>query len=57
VDGRDVMRELGVPPGPVVGATLAALLDEVLEEPASNTREHLLARLAERRARALPGEA
>jgi putative nucleotidyltransferase with HDIG domain len=49
VDGADVMRALGVGPGPAVGAALAALLEEVLEDPARNTRERLLARLAERR--------
>jgi tRNA nucleotidyltransferase (CCA-adding enzyme) len=52
VDGRDVMRELGVPPGPAVGETLEALLEEVLDEPARNTREHLTMRLRERRAAA-----
>jgi tRNA nucleotidyltransferase (CCA-adding enzyme) len=50
VDGRDVMETLGVGPGPVVGETLEALLEEVLERPECNTRERLLARLAERRA-------
>jgi len=49
VDGRDVMRELELPPGPEVGRTLADLLDEVTEHPESNTRDHLLARLRERR--------
>jgi tRNA nucleotidyltransferase (CCA-adding enzyme) len=46
VDGRDVMEALGVGPGPAVGVALEALLEEVLEEPARNTREWLLARLA-----------
>jgi len=32
VDGRDVMRELGVPPGPAVGRVLDMLLDAVLED-------------------------
>ena len=41
------MRVLGTGPGPKVGATLSALLEEVLEDSALNTREHLLARLAE----------
>jgi tRNA nucleotidyltransferase (CCA-adding enzyme) len=49
VDGADVMRVLGVEPGPRVGAVLEALLDEALEDPAGNTRERLLARLEERR--------
>lgn len=46
VDGGDVMRALGVGPGPRVGEALAALLEAVLEEPTRNTREELLARLA-----------
>jgi tRNA nucleotidyltransferase (CCA-adding enzyme) len=48
-DGRDVMRVLGIGPGPAVGEALEALLEEVLEQPERNEREHLLARLAERR--------
>src|SRR5262249_41852835 len=38
VDGRDVMRELAVPPGRAVGETLEALLEEVLDDPSRNTR-------------------
>jgi hypothetical protein len=49
VDGRDVMRELALPPGPAVRETLEAMLEEVLDDPSRNTREHLLARLRERR--------
>ena len=49
VGGEDVMRVLGIGPGPAVGAALASLLEEVLEEPERNTRERLLARLEERR--------
>jgi tRNA nucleotidyltransferase (CCA-adding enzyme) len=49
VDGRDVMRELDLTPGPEVGRVLACLLEEVIERPASNSRELLLARLRERR--------
>jgi tRNA nucleotidyltransferase (CCA-adding enzyme) len=45
VDGHDVMRVLGLPPGREVGETLARLLDEVIEHPTRNTRESLLARL------------
>ncbi|MBX6378653.1 MAG: HD domain-containing protein, partial [Clostridia bacterium] len=45
VDGYDVMRVLGTPPGPVVGRALAALLEEVLEEPSRNRRDYLLGRL------------
>jgi putative nucleotidyltransferase with HDIG domain len=54
VGGRDVMAALGIPPGPAVRETLEALLEEVLDDPARNTREGLLARLAERRRAAPP---
>ncbi len=50
VDGHDVMRVLGVPPGPVVGRVLQALLERVLEEPQLNQREKLLALLESWRA-------
>jgi tRNA nucleotidyltransferase (CCA-adding enzyme) len=43
VGGREVMAALGIPPGPQVGRILAVLLDRVLEDPALNTREALLA--------------
>jgi tRNA nucleotidyltransferase (CCA-adding enzyme) len=49
VDGRDVMRELEMAPGPDVGRVLASLLEEVIEHPEANTRDHLLAKLRERR--------
>ena len=56
VDGHDVMRELEIAPGPAVRAALEALLEEVLDDPTRNTREHLTARLRERRASETPGE-
>lgn len=46
VSGKEVMQALGVPPGPVVGATLRRLLEDVIEERVPNTREALLKRLA-----------
>jgi putative nucleotidyltransferase with HDIG domain len=49
VDGTDVMRVLAIPPGPAVREALEALLEEVLDDPARNRREHLLERLASRR--------
>jgi tRNA nucleotidyltransferase (CCA-adding enzyme) len=52
VDGRDVMRVLEIPPGPAVRAALEALLEEVLDDPARNTRERLLERLTSRSTRA-----
>lgn len=42
VDGHDVMRELGLAPGPAVGRILARLLEAVLEDPGLNTRSRLL---------------
>jgi poly(A) polymerase/tRNA nucleotidyltransferase (CCA-adding enzyme) len=47
VDGKDVMAALGIDPGPEVGAALDALLEEVLERPEANQRQHLLQRLAQ----------
>jgi poly(A) polymerase/tRNA nucleotidyltransferase (CCA-adding enzyme) len=43
--GEDVMRALGIPPGPEVGRVLHALLEQVLDDPGLNTRERMLARL------------
>lgn len=45
IGGQDVMRELGLPAGPAIGRLLRALLEEVLDDPALNTRERLLERL------------
>ncbi len=47
VQGDDVMRALGIAPGPEVGRALNALLERVLEDPALNERERLLALLGE----------
>ena len=41
VNGEDVMKELGIPPGPKVGLILNSLLSEILEDPAKNTDEYL----------------
>ena len=46
VDGRDLI-ELGYREGPAIGAALARLLDEVIDDPAANEREHLLAEAGE----------
>lgn len=43
LDGDD-LRRAGIPPGPILGAVLRALLEEVLEDPARNEREMLLTR-------------
>jgi len=47
VNGQDVMNELKIEPGPKVGAILAALLEEVLDDPKLNTKDHLLKRVKE----------
>jgi tRNA nucleotidyltransferase (CCA-adding enzyme) len=44
VDGNDLIAA-GVRPGPDIGATLERLLNEVLEDPRRNTKQHLLARV------------
>jgi len=41
IDGKDVMRVLGIPPSRRVGEILEQLLEKVLDEPALNTRETL----------------
>jgi tRNA nucleotidyltransferase/poly(A) polymerase len=46
VDGSDLI-ELGVSPGPALGTLLETLLGEVVDDPAGNTRERLLARARE----------
>jgi putative nucleotidyltransferase with HDIG domain len=56
VDGTDVMERLGIPAGPAVGTVLGELLEAVLEDPALNERDRLLA-IAEKlyRERVKPG--
>lgn len=47
VNGEDVMKTLGIPPGPKVGEILNQLFAEVEEDQSKNTREYLLARIKE----------
>ncbi|MDF2629377.1 MAG: putative nucleotidyltransferase [Symbiobacteriaceae bacterium] len=47
IDGDDVLRIFGRPPGPYVGRVLDQLLEEITEDPRLNEREWLLSRLAE----------
>lgn len=42
INGNDLMRELGVRPGPLVGELLSALLELVVEDPSVNERTTLL---------------
>ncbi|HEX9495154.1 MAG TPA: HD domain-containing protein [Candidatus Limnocylindria bacterium] len=47
IDGTDVMRELGIPPGPEVGRVIRAVFERVLDDPDLNERERLLALVRE----------
>lgn len=47
IDGADVMRELGIQPGPKVGEILRKLFEEADENLSKNTREYLLKRIHE----------
>ena len=51
VDGEDLMST-GIPGGPTIGIILGRLIDDVLDDPARNTREHLLG-MADRLARTI----
>ena len=44
VNGRDLMRELGLAPGRIIGEILDTLLEAVTNDPTLNQREPLLAR-------------
>jgi tRNA nucleotidyltransferase (CCA-adding enzyme) len=43
ISGHDLIKELGLTPGPIIGKILNALLEEVLADPAKNDRDTLLA--------------
>ncbi len=45
IDGTDVMKELSLPPGPLIGKILQTLFEEVIENPENNTKEYLLGKL------------
>lgn len=47
VNGNDLMRELGLEPGPKIGAILDVLLAEVIENPKLNEKKSLLKRAEE----------
>jgi tRNA nucleotidyltransferase/poly(A) polymerase len=44
INGTDLLDSLACQPGPLIGAVLKALLDEVLVQPQKNQRSYLLAR-------------
>ncbi len=50
VNGATLMSELGIPPGPELGALIADLLEVVIEHPELNSEARLIARAAELRA-------
>ncbi|HEX7476460.1 MAG TPA: HD domain-containing protein [Polyangiales bacterium] len=45
ISGNDVMKQLGVPAGPIIGRVLERVLERVLDEPTLNNRDALLALL------------
>ena len=47
VNGNDIMMLLKIEPGPKVGMIMNALMEEVLEDPAKNSKEYLEARSKE----------
>ena len=47
IGGEDVMRELGIGPGPHVGQVLTRLLERVIDDPELNTRNTLIRLSAE----------
>ena len=47
IDGNTLIKQLKIEPGPVIGFTLNALLEEVIENPSLNTEEYLIKRAAE----------
>jgi tRNA nucleotidyltransferase (CCA-adding enzyme) len=47
INGNDLMRELGLKPGPQIGTILRALLEEVVENPENNCFSLLLERARE----------
>lgn len=47
IDGKDVMKELNLPPGPKVGEILQKLFEEVDEDLEKNTREYLIKKVRE----------
>lgn len=45
ISGQDIMQVKQIPPGPAVGRIKHRMFEKVLEDPALNTREHLLSML------------
>ena len=47
INGNDLIKDLGIPPGPRVGEIMDALLEDVLDDPKRNTKRYLLKRAKE----------
>lgn len=47
INGGDVMEILKIEPGPKIGMIIGALMNEVLDDPEKNEREHLVKRVEE----------
>ncbi|MFP4539637.1 MAG: CCA tRNA nucleotidyltransferase [Candidatus Paceibacterota bacterium] len=47
IDGNDLIESINVKPGPSIGFILHALLEEVIQDPELNKRDHLLKRAKE----------
>jgi hypothetical protein len=47
INGKDLMTDLEIVPGPKIGAILDVLLSEVIEKAENNNREHLIGRAKE----------
>lgn len=47
LNGNELMTLLDLPPGPTIGMILAALMEEVLDDPAKNTQDYLEKRSGE----------
>ncbi len=45
VDGEDLMKILGIEPGPKIGWILGILLDEIIDDPKKNNKEYLDSRV------------
>lgn len=47
INGNDLMKELGLKPGPQIGGILGALLADVIDHPTHNSRDYLLSKAQE----------
>lgn len=47
IDGNDIMKIIGIPPGPKIGEILTKLFEEITEDPTKNEREYLLKKILE----------